>query len=179
LISSWKRQIWTFHSYLKKKSSDMRNRHLLFIKLYVMQVCVQMSLLRVWKPCFHSLSSVEFVPLWSLAWNANVSERVGLQRGNKRDCGKKNRRMNNLPDEPRNRALVASLTLNNCFCFLCVQLGGLRRLWSALWLTCYSTKAKSSWLRMWSITGRCWDMMVSLVRWDNTGNYVTEDVKGT
>ncbi len=28
--------------------------------------------------CFHSLIPVVFVPLWSLAWHANVSEHVGL-----------------------------------------------------------------------------------------------------
>lgn len=87
------------------------------------------------KPCFHSLSPVEFVPLWSLAWNATVSKRVGLQKEINVTVGKddsKESQDNNLPDEPRNRALVASLTLNKSFCFLCVQLGGMKRRWSAL-----------------------------------------------
>ncbi len=30
--------------------------------------------------CFHSLTPVVFVPLWSLAWNANVSKHVGLEK---------------------------------------------------------------------------------------------------
>lgn len=93
------------------------------------------SLLHVSKPCFHSLSPVEFVPLWSLAWNANVSKRVGLQKEINVTVGKddsKESQDNNLPDEPRNRSLVASLTLNKSFCFLCVQLGGMKRRSSAL-----------------------------------------------
>lgn len=43
-------------------------------------VCVSaVSVASLRAVCFHSLTPVVFVPLWSLAWNANVSEHVGLQ----------------------------------------------------------------------------------------------------
>ncbi len=73
---------FSFHP--KKKISDMRNFVLLLIVHKIAShsgVCASaVSVASLRAVCFHSLTPVVFVPLWSLAWNANVSEHVGLQK---------------------------------------------------------------------------------------------------
>lgn len=53
---------------------------------------------------------------------------------------------------------------NGCCLPLCLQLADWRKLWSARWPICCSTRERSLSRKMWTITGRSWDTMASRER---------------